>query len=40
MPDGFTPWTVMIMAPGAFFMLGIYIWIIRAVFPETVEIKK
>lgn len=39
MPSGFTPWTVMIMAPGAFFMLGIYIWIIRAVFPETVEIK-
>ena len=40
MPGGFTPWTVMIMAPGAFFMLGIYIWIIRAVFPETVELKK
>ena len=40
MPMGFTPWTVMIMAPGAFFMLGIYIWIIRAVFPETVELKK
>ena len=40
MPGGFTPWTVMIMSPGAFFMLGIYIWIIRAVFPETVELKK
>lgn len=40
MPSGFTPWTVMIMAPGAFFMLGIYVWIIRAVFPQTVEIKK
>ena len=40
MPVGFTPWTVMIMAPGAFFMLGIYIWIIRAVFPQTVELKK
>jgi Na+-transporting NADH:ubiquinone oxidoreductase subunit D len=40
MPAGFTPWTIMIMAPGAFFMLGIYVWIIRAVFPETVEIKK
>ncbi|MBW1772564.1 MAG: NADH:ubiquinone reductase (Na(+)-transporting) subunit D [Deltaproteobacteria bacterium] len=40
MPGGFTPWTVMIMAPGAFFMLGIYIWIIRAVFPQTVELKK
>ena len=35
MPDGFTPWTIMIMAPGAFFMLGIYVWIIRAFFPLT-----
>ncbi len=40
MPEGFTPWTVMIMAPGAFFMLGIYVWILRAFFPETVELKK
>jgi Na+-transporting NADH:ubiquinone oxidoreductase subunit D len=35
MPDGFTPWTVMMMAPGAFFMLGILIWFIRARFPQT-----
>jgi Na+-transporting NADH:ubiquinone oxidoreductase subunit D len=35
MPQGFTPWTVMIMAPGAFFMLGIYVWIVRYYFPET-----
>ena len=40
MPDGFTPWTVMIMAPGAFFMLGLYVWIIRAFFPQTREIQK
>jgi len=39
MPEGFTPWTVMIMAPGAFFMLGIYVWILRAYFPQTTEIK-
>ena len=39
MPEGFTPWTVMIMAPGAFFMLGIYVWIIKAYFPQTTEIK-
>ena len=39
MPEGFTPWTVMIMAPGAFFMLGIYVWIIKAYFPQTNEIK-
>lgn len=37
MPDGFTPWTVMIMAPGAFFMLGLYVWIVRAFFPQTQE---
>lgn len=35
MPEGFTPWTIMIMAPGAFFTLGIYVWIIRAKFPQT-----
>jgi Na+-transporting NADH:ubiquinone oxidoreductase subunit D len=40
MPEGFTPWTIMIMAPGAFFMLGIYVWFIRAYFPETAETKK
>jgi len=40
MPQGFTTWTVMIMAPGAFFMLGIYVWILRAFFPETAELKK
>jgi Na+-transporting NADH:ubiquinone oxidoreductase subunit D len=37
MPEGFTSWTVMIMAPGAFFMLGIFIWIIKAFFPQTAE---
>ena len=40
MPAGFTPWTIMIMAPGAFFMLGIYVWIIRAYFPQNGEEKK
>ena len=30
MPPGFTPWTIMIMAPGAFFMLAIYVWIVRS----------
>jgi Na+-transporting NADH:ubiquinone oxidoreductase subunit D len=40
MPDGFTPWTIMIMAPGAFFMLGLYVWVIRAFFPQTAEVKK
>ena len=40
MPDGFTQWTIMVMAPGAFFMLGIYVWIIKAFFPQTETIKK
>ena len=29
MPEGFTPWVVMAMAPGAFFVLSIFIWITR-----------
>ena len=37
LPDGFTTWTIMIMAPGAFFMLGILVWLIRTLFPETGE---
>ena len=40
MPAGFTPWTIMIMAPGAFFMLGIYVWIVKAYFPQNGEEKK
>ncbi len=38
MPEGFVPWTIMIIAPGAFFVLGVFIWIVRAIFPETVEL--
>ena len=37
MPDGFVPWTIMIMAPGAFFMLGIFVWDVRSLFPQTSE---
>lgn len=40
MPAGFTPWTIMIMAPGAFFALGAFIWIVRAFSPENIESKK
>ncbi len=29
MPSGFNKWVVMAMAPGAFFLLAIYIWIFR-----------
>ncbi len=38
MPEFFTPWTIMIVAPGAFFVLGVFIWIIRALTPETAEL--
>ncbi len=31
MPQGFNNWVVMAMAPGAFFLLAIYIWIFRIV---------
>jgi Na+-transporting NADH:ubiquinone oxidoreductase subunit D len=30
MPDSFEKWVVMTMAPGAFFLLGLAIWISRA----------
>lgn len=29
MPQGFTSWTMMIMPPGAFFILAIFMWIAR-----------
>jgi len=32
--DWWTQWVIMILAPGAFFVLGIYIWILRSIFKE------
>lgn len=29
-----TPWLIMVMAPGAFFVLGFYIWVMRTIAPE------
>jgi Na+-transporting NADH:ubiquinone oxidoreductase subunit D len=29
MPVGFTPWVTMAIAPGGFFILGVFIWILR-----------
>lgn len=29
MPEGFSNWVVMAMAPGAFFLLALYIWVFR-----------
>jgi Na+-transporting NADH:ubiquinone oxidoreductase subunit D len=40
MPDGFIPWTIMIMAPGAFFMLGLFIWVVKSLSPAAAEIKE
>ena len=37
MPQGFTPWTIMIMAPGAFFTLGLLAWGVRARFPMDTQ---
>lgn len=34
MPDGYVNNNLMVVAPGAFIMLGVYIWIIRSIRPE------
>ena len=40
MPGAFTPWTIMIMAPGAFFTLGLLAWLLKAYFPQVTEANK
>jgi Na+-transporting NADH:ubiquinone oxidoreductase subunit D len=40
MPEGFVSWTVMIMAPGAFFTLGFMVWILKYFRPQAGEEKK
>lgn len=40
MPDAWTPWTLMIMPPGAFFILSIFMWIAKAKQEDTEEAKK
>jgi Na+-transporting NADH:ubiquinone oxidoreductase subunit D len=35
MPENFVQWTIMIMAPGAFFTLGILAWITKYIRPGT-----
>jgi Na+-transporting NADH:ubiquinone oxidoreductase subunit D len=35
MPEGFVAWTIMIMAPGAFFTLGILAWITKYFLPNA-----
>lgn len=34
MGDWWEPWLLMVMAPGAFLVLGVYIWILRTIYPE------
>jgi len=31
LPAGFTPWTIMVMAPSAFFLLGTFIWVAKTI---------
>ena len=33
--DWWEPWLFMVMPPGAFFVLGIYIWVLRSVLPVS-----
>lgn len=33
--DWWTQWVIMVMAPGAFFVLGLYIWFLRSIFKEN-----
>lgn len=43
MPAGWTNWVIMVMPPGAFFMLGAVIWVVRSLGPgeeKTEEIRK
>ena len=35
--DWWTPWLTMVMAPGAFFVLGLYIWLLRTLSKEKVS---
>lgn len=35
MPQGWTNWVVMTIAPGAFFLLGVYLWIFRTIAKKT-----
>jgi len=39
LPDSFTKWTLMVMAPGGFLLLAIIIWLFKAFFLKE-EVKK
>ena len=40
MPEGFVPWTLMVMPPGAFFVLPIIMWIVHNLVNKKNEVKK
>lgn len=40
MPEGFVPWTLMVMPPGAFFILPIIMWIVYNLVNKKNEVKK
>lgn len=40
MPEGFVPWTLMVMPPGAFFVLPIIMWIVYNLVNKKNEVKK
>jgi Na+-transporting NADH:ubiquinone oxidoreductase subunit D len=31
LPESFTPWTIMVMAPSAFFLLGSFLWVVKSI---------
>ena len=35
MPQGWTNWVILTIAPGAFFLLGVYLWIFRTIAKKT-----
>jgi Na+-transporting NADH:ubiquinone oxidoreductase subunit D len=35
MPSFWTNWSIMVIAPGAFFLLGVYLWIFRTIAKKT-----
>jgi Na+-transporting NADH:ubiquinone oxidoreductase subunit D len=37
MPQGFVPWTIMVMPPSAFFLLGIVIWVGKTIMHKQEE---
>ena len=40
MPEGFVPWTLMVMPPGAFFILPIIMWIVYNLVNKKEKVKK